>query len=262
MVGRALRQKLFAEDVCGTYCRQIDAYHADDKMFRLDATDGNRFTELLQAVKPQVIISCMRGDFAAQLCLHRRLTKFLKGKEDSRLIYFSTANVFDNSLTAPHYENDTLDAKSEYGVFKMQCEALLREALGSRCVILRIPEVWGKDCPRLSAMKAMAKNGQAIHVYENDFLNYTLDSQIADCVQEILQKDLRGVFHVGTSDMCSHAEFRRKIAKQLHLAPLFEAERSEENAFQAVLTARSDLPAAQYFTIDMLLDRLFQSESV
>lgn len=108
---------------------------------------------VLDAAKPEVVISCLRGDFAQQLEVHRFLADYLRERPGTRLVYLSTANVFDALNETPHIETDPPQAQSEYGCFKIACEQMLTERLGEQLLILRLPIVWGKNCPRLQILK-------------------------------------------------------------------------------------------------------------
>ena len=80
--------------------------------------------EVLLREDPDVVISSVRGDYPAQITFHRALAEWLAGK-DKRLLYMSTANVFDGRLTQPWTEADPPAPASDYGVFKRDCEAML-----------------------------------------------------------------------------------------------------------------------------------------
>ena len=99
---------------------------------------------VLDTAKPEVVISCLRGDFAQQLEAHRFLADYLRAHPGTKLVYLSTANVFDALNETPHIETDSPQAQSEYGRFKIACEQMLTERLGEQLLILRLPIVWGK----------------------------------------------------------------------------------------------------------------------
>ena len=138
----------------------------------LDVEDPESIGRALQAARPDLVVSCLRGDFARQLDVHQRAAAYLK-EHSGRLCFFSTANVFDNDLSRPHTESHPPDTQTEYGCFKAECERRLRAALGNNACILRLPQVWGKDSPRLRALLSALRSQAEIVVYPNLFHNTT-----------------------------------------------------------------------------------------
>ncbi len=154
-VGAAIKKRLERENtVYGTYFHSKAAYETETRMEFLDVRDPLAPAILLQKTEPEWIISSLRGEFADQLAFHRQLAKEMKKLPNSRLCYISTANVFDKDGERPHYEEDAPGAESEYGRFKVECESMLMQELGERCMILRLPMVWGRDCPRIRSLYA------------------------------------------------------------------------------------------------------------
>lgn len=133
------------QEVFGTYQNQMKAgrFSGDFSMYHYTLGNQGELESLLQKTDPDVAVSCLRGDFGKQEEAHKVLGEFLAGKENGRILYLSSANVFDGDLRKPHLETDLPKAESSYGQFKIACEELLAGQLGERAVILRIPEIWG-----------------------------------------------------------------------------------------------------------------------
>ena len=256
--GRAIYHRLKNNySVFGTYHRRKDEFEDSTGMFRLDVGDPDGLEKILEQTRPQVVISSLRGDFGQQLTLHRKVAEYVAGLPGGRLIFLSTANVFDNRPSAPHYEQDETDARSEYGKFKIACETMLQGMLKDKCIILRVPEIWGYDCPRLVKLKADTENENEITTCTNFSVNYTLDTQIAGYIEYILEKHLTGIFHIGSTDVFDYAGFQKELAARLRLkTPRFKAEVSPQKEYQAVLTARTDIPDKLLLTVNDILDYL------
>lgn len=215
---------------------------------------------LLERTDPEAVISCLRGDFALQLEAHRLAADWL-GKNGGRMVYLSTANVFDALRDKPHYEGDQVGSDSTYGQFKIRCEGLLRERLGDNCAILRPPEIWGRDCPRLRTLVQKTREGAPVRTYENLSVNYATDVQIARWVSFILRHDLRGVFHVGTRDVSGYTAFLDRLAQRLGLPrTLYDVHPNGVPSYQAVLPGRTEIPNELQLSVDGVLD--FLSEKV
>lgn len=263
LAGSAIAGELQAvgHSVSGT-CRTARKDGGSLALLHFDLDRPQSIVPLLERARPDVVVSCLRGDFDRQLEAHRLTADFLL-RRGGRLIYLSTANVFDGDLSRPHYEGDALCSDSTYGQFKIACERLLQERLGRSCVILRPPEIWGRDCPRLRALVNSARSGSPLQTYENLFVNYTTDTQIARWTAFILEHGLRGVFHVGTQDTSGYTAFLDRLAGLLALPrPVYRVEPNGTRAYQAVLPGREDIPAALQMSVDDVLACLSQGPAL
>ena len=254
LAGSAIMRTLRAEGhaVSGT-CR---APGSGSGLIRFDLGEPQSIVPLLEETRPDVVISSLRGDFTLQLEAHGLAADFLR-QRGGRLLYLSTANVFDGDLSRPHYEGDAPCSDTTYGQFKIACERLLQDRLGRDCIILRPPEIWGVPCPRLRALAQNTREGKPVQTYENLFVNYTTDTQTARWVSFILAHDLRGVFHVGTRDTSGYTAFLERLAARLGLpAPAFSTVQNETAAYQAVLPGRAEIPEGLQLSVDDVLDDL------
>lgn len=220
-------------------------------LYRYELDDPGRLEKLLAETGPEVVISCLRGGFDAQLEAHRLAADYLAAR-GGRMIYLSTANVFDAETDRPHYETDEPRAESGYGLFKIACERLLKEKLGENLVILRPPEIWGRTALRLQGLLQADREGAAVSVYANNVINFTTDRQVAAWTAYILENDLRGIFHVGTRDECTHGGFRRQLAERLGLTRI-RWEESTEQGCQSVLPGRAEIPDELHATVEDVL---------
>ncbi|BBF44621.1 hypothetical protein lbkm_3347 [Lachnospiraceae bacterium KM106-2] len=260
-VGQAIWRRLqMSEDVYGTYHTKRIEYKENEKMFFYDLVDQECLKQILVTVRPQVIISCLRGDYSLQLKAHEKVAMYL-AENDGKIIYFSTANVFDAKKDKPHYEMDETGSETDYGKFKIQCETLLNEKLGTDCVIVRIPAVWGKGCPRILKLKEYAKYQNPIQTYENIATNYTLDTQIASWIEYIIRYSLKGTFHIGTEDTYDYTRFQVELANKLKLETLvLEKEVLPELCYQAVLPGREEIPKELRLTVKDVIAYLKEVE--
>lgn len=242
-------------EVYGTYYSQEMRIENQHRMLRFDIADSDKFSEILETVKPDIIISSLRGDYKAQIACHKQAAQYIAEKTGGKLIFLSTANVFDNELNFPHYEEDKLQSQTDYGKFKIQCENMLEGILGEKSIIIRIPMILGKDCPLISRMKSYIKNNESITLYENLFVNYTLDIQISKYIQYILEENLNGIFHIGTRDSCDYAEFFKELADRMGFEnPDFNIETSSDKKYQIVFTSRRDISETLQMSVRDVID--------
>jgi dTDP-4-dehydrorhamnose reductase len=213
LVGKALVEECKDSfDVYGTYATSpVDL--PEEKQFQLEISDMDKMKEIVQSIKPDSIISCLRGDFDQQLEFHRELALEIENTE-SVLYYFSTANVFDGDFTKHHSEEDTPNAASPYGQFKIECENMLQEVLKERAVMIRIPQIWGKKSPRLDQIRSGIENN-SIDVYSNLECNHLTDELLAKQLKYIILHKLKGVFHLGAVDMMTQDTFIEKLVSSL-----------------------------------------------
>lgn len=231
-------------------------HHEPENGYRLGAEEPERLLEILDREDPEAVISTIRGDHQAQLAFHETLADWL-ARRDRTLLYVSTANVFDGDLSRPWTEADPPAPKSVYGVFKRDCEQMLGKKLGDRLVIFRLGTVWAPGCPRIRALEAHGRNGEAHPTWQGDAVNVTLAEQIGAYAKYVLAHDLRGIFHVGTTDMTDYFAFEQLVCETLHIAPPeFAVEKVEPQAYQAILPKRAEIPDALQMTVAQVLDAL------
>lgn len=255
--GQAIKQTLVDEFqyVFGTYHREQGAVTSKDiTMFHYDLEAPELLQRLLAKVKPTVIIYCLRGDFLLQINAVKTITNYMKKERKGKIVFLSSANVFDGAPEAPHYEGDMPKSASEYGRFKIQCEKIILNALGSKGIIIRIPEIYGKKCPRLLKLMDASQNHQVINTYKNIFVNYTTDKFMARWILYILNHDLSGIFHIGSKDTSDYYAFQVRLMKALKLElPPFNTKEETVVQYQAVLPSRKEIPASlQYYVSDVI----------
>lgn len=242
--GKAITQKLSENyEVYGTYHTQGEKYQDHNGMLRYELGSPEVIEAILDRVEPQIVISSLRGDFQLQLAAHSCVADYLLRDKAREIIYISTANVFDGSKEKPHYELDKTSSETDYGNFKIKCERMLQQKLGNQCVVVRIPQIFGKDCPRILKLREDVKNDAPIMTYPNFYVNYTTNTQIAEWIEYIIKKRLHGIFHIGTQDTCDYMQFQSELSRVLGLKqPLFKKEATAQKCFQAVLPGREEIP--------------------
>lgn len=238
-IGKAITKALLDDsqwDLYATYNSGTSPLDAR-KSFKLDLSHLEEFAFQLKALSPDIIISCMRGNFELQLSLHHEVAEFLKTK-DGRIYFFSTANVFDKDKSKVHFETDHTSSNSPYGQFKIKCETLLQQKLGENACIIRLPQVWGKSSPRLNQLKAAAQNGIDVTVYPNLFISTVTDDLIAQCMSYLLANDLKGIFHITASDVISYKSFYQNIILSMGLENISLIDDAKEEGYFAIASEK------------------------
>lgn len=247
-------------EVLGTYCSQDAAYAQDTAFRRLDIAQEGALEALLDEWQPELIISSLRAAFSVQRQAHETIADYLTEKKDGRLIFVSTANVFDADFSHSHTEEEQPDAESEYGLYKAECEAMLCKRLGERLAIIRIPMVWDRECPRIRQLRVAQQSGKRLPMWQGLLVNYATPQQIGAVIAYIIKENRHGVFHVGTDDLMDCYEFYRKIMEALCLHDVaFEMEILPEIQYQAVVTKREGLPQECRLTVEQVLRQCAQT---
>ncbi|OIK10599.1 dTDP-4-dehydrorhamnose reductase [Bacillus sp. MUM 116] len=251
LVGRALVDELKnGFDVYGTYSSSVSNI-PDGKQFQLEVKQTDKLKEVIHVMKPDIVISCLRGDYDHQLKFHKELVEDLRHK-DSSLYFLSTTNVFDGDYSRPYTETDLPFSQSDYGNFKIECEKMLREMLAERAIIIRIPAIWGKDSPRYKEIKESIKNQNMIDVYSNLVCNNLLDIQLAKQLRFIIENKLEGTFHLGSVDRMKQGQFYEQIISKLDSEKsLLNYRLFQEKAdtfYFALKSNREDIPSSLQIT--------------
>lgn len=205
---------------------------------------------ILEQVRPQIVISALRGDFEGQLTAHLLLARYL-AQHGGKLLYLSTSNVFDGQLDQPHYETDAPVPQSDYGQFKSRCEALLQAHLGQQAVLLRLPFVWGKSSPRMQAVQTGCRAGQ-LEIYAGLWCNHAADLQVADWVQWVIQADKTGIFHIGTDEVQLYSAFIQELISAAQL-PMPRFIPQSAPCIRALASSRADIPSRLKWNIAQLI---------
>lgn len=241
LVGKAIITELnkFKEfETYATYFERLITLNPN-RSFKLDIENLDSINGILDAVQPKIIISCLRGNYEKQLILHIKISEYLK-ENDGRLYFCSTTNVFDNDLSKPHYEDDLTSSCTKYGQFKIECEKTITKILHDNASILRLPQVWGKDSPRMKELLKLLGNNEKIIIYPKLILNTITDIAIAKKMSYIIDRNLKGIFHLAAFDTINYKDLYNKLIIGLGFNNACLDENSVEEGCFAILSKRNN----------------------
>lgn len=249
--------------VYGTYCTQEEQYKNNQVFFQFDVQTDD-ITALLNKVQPTVVISAIRGDFKAQFHAHKALAKYVKSSHYCRLLYISSASVFDANAELPAYENDRPMADSAYGRFKYSVEKLLQEHIPAQLAILRLPMVLGVNSPRVFQLRQAMKHKATFEAYPNLIISVTTADKIAQQVHYVINKSLEGIYHLSSSDMVHHEDLFREIAEKLgDESPIFKSVyQRNEDSYLAILPKKNKLPSSYQITVAEVIEASTLNEDI
>ncbi|AUS06699.1 sugar nucleotide-binding protein [Pseudotamlana carrageenivorans] len=193
----------------GTYNISNRALEKNKHFFQYNFEEDDIY-EILEIVKPTIIISALRGDFSKQVLLHQHLAEYVL-LENTKLIFLSSANVFDAYSKYPSYELDKTYSNSVFGHFKIKIENMLLRLPKKQIVIIRLPMVFGAQSPRIQEILHFLKAKEPIEVFPNLVMNVSSDSKMTQQIHYIINRNNYGVFHLGSEDLVHHDDFIKEI---------------------------------------------------
>ncbi len=214
----------------GTYNSSNKSLEKNNHFFQYNIEEDDVY-EILEIVKPTIIISALRGDFSKQVLVHEHLAEYVFTKK-VKLLFLSTANVFDAYSKYPSYEQDKTYSNSIYGHFKIKIENMLLRLPKKQVAILRLPMVFGTQSPRILEMTVQNKEKAPIEVFPNLIINVTTDSKVTQQIHYIINRRKSGVFHLGSEDLVHHDDFIKEIISTLEF--------KNETRYKRVYTTNND----------------------
>lgn len=226
----------------GTYFTPKKIFETNKQFYHYNVEEDDIY-ELLEVSKPTIIISALRGNFNAQAIAHQHIIEYASIHK-SRILFLSSANVFDAYSKYPSYELDKTLSHSIYGHFKIKIENMLLRMPKMQVAILRLPMVFGSQCPRIEEIKAHIAANEGVEIFPNLIMNVTLDKKLTQQIHYIINRNKYGVFHLGSTDLVHHDEFIKTLIdtitdKKVVLKRVYT---TNEDRYLAVLPKFNKLP--------------------
>ncbi len=243
-IGNALYKELHPYfDTHATYHSDDGFFERNQKFHQFDL-ETEPVSILLENLRPNIIISAVRGNFEAQVRLHFEIMDYLLRNQNTKLIFLSSANVFDAFTNYPSYEYDKTLSQSIYGRFKIKIENGLLRLPNHKYVICRLPMVYGAGSPRVRDLRRQLAEGEPIEVFSNVVVNATSDTKLTQQIHYIINRNRQGVFHLGSNDLIHHHDLVCDICGELgeKKPVLKEVYDSNFDRFLAVLPKDNLLP--------------------
>lgn len=256
-IGKAISKTLATTcEVYGTYFQNKEQVN-DIMKIKLDISKDDQILNVLETVEPDIVISTMRGDFVYQLRAHENMATYL-AEHGGRLIYLSTANVFDAVTDKAHIESDATASDSDYGQFKITCEEMLHRLMGPLVTIVRLPMVFGADSKRVNDITKGLNHGQPLLIYRDFFLNIHSDVLLAKQIAFLVDNDVEGILHLGSHDVVGYGEAMALLIKQLGFEKTdLRYERIQDQPYYlALATERNALPIDLLYSSEQVIDSL------
>ncbi|WP_147676889.1 sugar nucleotide-binding protein [Algibacter pacificus] len=256
-LGNAIYKELFPYfRTYGTYNTSNKTLEKNHQFFQYNFEEDDIF-EILEIVKPTIIISALRGDFSKQVLLHQHIAEYLLSV-NAKLIFLSSANVFDAYSKYPSYEQDKTLSHSIYGHFKIKIENMLMRLPKKKVAVIRLPMVFGLHSPRINEILQLISLNEAIEVFPNLVMNVTSYDKLTQQIHYIINRNKSGIFHLGSNDLVHHDDFIKEIVEALHLQQKVKYKQvftTNDERYLAVLPKFNKLPKhLQLVSEDLLLE--------
>ena len=256
-LGSAIYKELYSYfKTFGTYNVTNKQLEKNQHFFQYNIEEDDIY-EILNITKPTIIISALRGDFSKQILLHQHLAEYVLYNK-TKLLFLSSANVFDAYSKFPSYEQDKTYSNSIYGHFKIKIENILLRLPKRQVAILRIPMVFGPQSPRIQEIIQYVKEKVPIEVFPNLIMNVTTYSKVTQQIHYIINRNKCGIFHLGSNDLVHHEDFIKELIASLELKnrPLYKhVYTTNDDRYLAVLPKFNKLPKhLQLISEDVLIN--------
>lgn len=240
----------------GTYNLSNESLEKNHQFFQYNIEEDDVY-EILDIVKPTIVISALRGDFSKQVLTHQHLAEYLF-LHKIKVIFLSSANVFDAYSKYPSYENDKTYSNSIYGHFKIKIENMLLRLPKKQVAILRLPMVFGSKSPRITEILQSIKEKEPIEIFPNLIMNVTTNTKVTQQIHYIINRNKSGIFHLGSIDLVHHDDFIKEIVSSLNLEEKAIYKRvytTNDDRYLAVLPKFNKLPKhLQIISQDILIE--------
>lgn len=198
--------------------------HQKEGYIKLDITDKEEVSEVLNKIKPELIInSAAIAD--VDLCEKEKETAMLVNgyavewlssiskKIGAEFVQISTDYVFDG-LTGNYTEEDNPNPINEYGKSKLIGE---ENALKNDAIILRIEMPYGINVAKnknvfFESVINNLKEGKTVNAAVDQIISPTFVEDIPKAVEVLVKKGANGIFHLASKEHFSRFEFVNIIA--------------------------------------------------
>ena len=254
-IGNAIYKELYPYfNTYGTYNAARRSFEKNQQFFKYSMEEDDIYT-ILKNIKPQIIISAIRGNFASQIQAHHHIVEYVE-EHNCRLLFISSTNVFDAYSKYPSYENDKTLSESIYGRLKIRIENMLLRLPNEKMAILRVPMVFGNTSTRIKDFKTNILNNVPIDVFPKLIVNVTNDDKLTQQIHYLINRNKSGIYHLGSKDLVHHEDFIKEIIERIGtFNPIYKRNFTTNNdRYLAVLPKSNKLPKNLQYTYQEIID--------
>ena len=192
---------------------------------KLDITDKENISNVLESFKPDIIINCaaytnvdgseINKDLAHQVNVEGLRNLIQLSDINTYLIQISSDYVFDGD-SGPYSEDEHTFPVNYYGKTKLEAENILRGTQRKWAIfrpnVLYSSDLFSKGNFFAWVYRSLLKK-DSISVVTDQISNPTFNLQIVRAIFQCIIMDFEGILHIGSDDYMSRYEFALDIAK-------------------------------------------------
>ena len=190
--------------------------------YQLDITDYNVISSYFSKHKPEAVIHCAaytdvdkaekerQKCFSVNISATQDISKLCK-KHDSKLVYISSAYVFDGQKDTPYEVTDEPKPINYYGRTKYEGEFAIRQNT-DKYFILRTSWLFGDN--EKNFVKSILEKGISNNPYyalSDQISSPTYADDLADLIISMITTQKYGTYHVSNEGSCSQYDFAKDI---------------------------------------------------
>lgn len=190
-----------------------------------DITDASLLSRAISRAEPDVIVHAAAftavDDCERQPELAFRVNAEGTGnlaqicrQSDIPMLYLSTDYVFDGEKASPYVETDSPAPLNVYGKSKLKGERYVADLVESFWIV-RTSWLFGPLGRNfVRSILQQARRGEPLRVVSDQVGAPTYTADLAEKLEEILEKGSSGIYHVTNQGYCSWFEFAKEILQQ------------------------------------------------
>ncbi len=193
-----------------------------------DLADSKKIIELVNEYQPNIFINTAafhhvdqcEADLEKAMLLNATAPALIAGickERNITFIHFSTDYVFDGKKAEPYVETDAAHPLNNYGISKRKGEEAIL-LINPNAIIIRVSAIYGKSPCRaknglnfVQLMLKKANENADLKVVDDEIVSPTSTESIANCLIELVDKNLYGIIHMTSEGSCSWYEFAQEI---------------------------------------------------
>lgn len=163
----------------------------------------------------EVIVNGLHSDDYEYSLLVNEIVSDYCIKKDLHYVFLSSSNALDGDTTRPRTEDEIASGRSEYGIYKANCEKYLNE-MNKKCLILRFPSILGYYKNGISlienALKSLKESNEYLCAH-GIIQNQVTSNQLSQIISELIKDKIVGTLHLGSDKGFEGFELFEDIAQ-------------------------------------------------
>jgi len=216
MLGRdlmdVLHSSLLNDEIIGWDIEEIDIQKEEETVFKIEKLRPDIVIHLAAYTDVDGCESNEKKAFAvnAEGTKHVALAA---SRCLAKMVYLSTDYVFDGNKKEPYLESDVPHPLNVYGRSKWEGERYVQE-LVENSLIVRTQWLYGRYGKNfVTSILRQATEKRVLSIVNDQMGSPTYSADLAKTIFTLIQFNVRGIFHVANSDLCTWYTFGQAILK-------------------------------------------------